>query len=90
MLADVIPHYDGLSHCYKKICANSDFPLYVQQATDCAWRVLNTYYSKTDESELYRLAICEWTPNNMLQLRLILFHWHSSSLINVSTLSHTR
>lgn len=57
MLADVIIHYDGLTYEFDNLCSDSSQPLYIRQAADHARVVLNKYYQKTDESELYRLAL---------------------------------
>jgi hypothetical protein len=59
MLADMIVHYDSLNFEYTCICADEDQPIYIRQAANRARLVLNKYYQKTDDSELYRLALCK-------------------------------
>lgn len=85
MLADVIPHYDGLRDRYEKIRVNTEFPLYIRQAAERAWHVLNKYYSKSDESVLCRLAICKQTPEISVLLEA---DWvQSPSSLDAGTLS---
>lgn len=59
MLADVIVHYDILNSEYSKMGVDTSLPLYLRHAANRARIVLNRYYQKTDESDLYRLAM--WT-----------------------------
>jgi hypothetical protein len=57
MLADVILHYDSLNYEYTEMCRDDSLPLYLRHAANRALGVLNKYYGRTDESDLYRLAI---------------------------------
>jgi hypothetical protein len=57
MLADVIVHYDILNSEYSDMCLDESLPLYLRHAANRARVVLNKYYAKTDESDLYRLAM---------------------------------
>ncbi|KAF8593224.1 hypothetical protein BDV93DRAFT_461631, partial [Ceratobasidium sp. AG-I] len=57
MMADIIVHYDGLNCKYSKMCLATRLPLWIRQAANRGRQVLNKYYEKTDESELYRLAM---------------------------------
>lgn len=59
LLADVIVHYDALNFEYSEMCNTDSIPLYLRHAANRARVVLNKYYQKTDESELYRLAMCK-------------------------------
>jgi hypothetical protein len=57
MLADVIVHYDALNYEYTEMCNDESLPLYLRHAANRAREVLNKYYQRTDESDLYRLAL---------------------------------
>ena len=57
MLADIIVHYDALDTEYAEMCNNNALPLYHRHATNRGCLLFNKYYQKTDESEMYRLAI---------------------------------
>ncbi|KAF8606333.1 hypothetical protein BDV93DRAFT_437625, partial [Ceratobasidium sp. AG-I] len=57
MMADVIVHYDGLNCEYSEMCLDTQLPLWIRQAANRRRQVLNKYYKKTNESELYRLAM---------------------------------
>lgn len=57
MLAGVIVHYDALNCEYTDMCNDKSLPLYLRHAANRARVVLNKYYQKTDESDLYRVAM---------------------------------
>jgi hypothetical protein len=59
MLADIIPHYDSLDHIYRNVCLDTKQPLWIRHAARRAMIVLNKYYGKSDESDLYRLGLCK-------------------------------
>lgn len=65
MLADVIVHYDTLNFEYSRICVDQSQPIYIRQAANRARLILNKYYQKTDESELYRLAMREFVADGL-------------------------
>ncbi|KAF8596438.1 hypothetical protein BDV93DRAFT_454929, partial [Ceratobasidium sp. AG-I] len=58
MMADIIVHHDGLNCEYSDMCVDETLPLWMRHAANRGRKVLNKYYEKTDESELYRLAMC--------------------------------
>jgi hypothetical protein len=58
MLANVIVHYDILNSEYSKMCADTSLPLYLQHTANHTRVVLNKYYQKSNESDLYRLVMC--------------------------------
>ena len=57
MLADIIMHYDALDTEYAEMCNDESLPLYHRHAANRGRTLFNKYYQKTDESEMYRLAI---------------------------------
>ncbi|KAG8725755.1 hypothetical protein FRC10_007895, partial [Ceratobasidium sp. 414] len=57
LLADVIVQYDALNQRYGHMCNDKSLPLYLRHAADRAQGVLNKYYEKTDDSDMYRLAL---------------------------------
>ncbi|KAG8706006.1 hypothetical protein FRC09_002632 [Ceratobasidium sp. 395] len=57
LIADVIFHFDALNNEYNNMCIDSSKPLYIRHAANNARRKLDKYYSKTDESDMYRLAL---------------------------------
>ena len=59
LIADLMVHFDALNELYSRILNNLGTPLHLRHAADRGQVVLNKYYSKTDESELYQLALCE-------------------------------
>ncbi|KAF8594253.1 hypothetical protein BDV93DRAFT_459390, partial [Ceratobasidium sp. AG-I] len=57
MLADIIVHYNALDAKYAEMCSNEALPLYHRHAANRGRVLFNKYYQKTDDSEMYRLAI---------------------------------
>lgn len=57
MLADIIVHYDVLDEEYMEMCNMESLPLYHRHAANWACQMFNKYYQKTDDSEMYQLAI---------------------------------
>ncbi|QRV76996.1 hAT family dimerization protein [Ceratobasidium sp. AG-Ba] len=56
-LCDVIVHYDALGFEYDSICTDSTLPLWLRHAAHRIHLKLNKHYGKTDDSELYRIAV---------------------------------
>ncbi|KAF8596022.1 hypothetical protein BDV93DRAFT_455649, partial [Ceratobasidium sp. AG-I] len=57
LLAEVMVQYDTLNELYGRIANNKTVALYLRHTADRTQVVLNKYYSKTDDSVLYRLAL---------------------------------
>lgn len=57
LLADVIPLIDILTRSLDAFIEDSTNPRIVVAAASKALAVLNKYYSKTDDSKMYRLCI---------------------------------
>ncbi|KAF8607086.1 hypothetical protein BDV93DRAFT_435812, partial [Ceratobasidium sp. AG-I] len=57
MLVDIIVHYDALDAEYAEMCNNKSLPVYHWHAANQGRLLFNGYYQKTDESEMYHLAI---------------------------------
>ncbi|KAF8596056.1 hypothetical protein BDV93DRAFT_455583 [Ceratobasidium sp. AG-I] len=57
MLADIIVHYNVFNTKYTKMCNNKKLPVYQRHAANRGRMLFNKYYQKTDESEMYCLAI---------------------------------
>lgn len=57
MLADIIVHYDALDGIYAGMCNDKELPAYHRHAANRGRVTFNKYYQKSDESEMYRLAI---------------------------------
>ena len=57
LLADVMVQYDALNELYSRIANDKTTALYLRHAADRAQVVLNKYYSKTDDSDMYRLVL---------------------------------
>ena len=58
-LAKVIPAMDHIDECLTDNSLNDDFEPSIRAANGLAKKTLNRYYSKTDQSELYRIAMSE-------------------------------
>jgi hypothetical protein len=58
-LGNIIIHYNSLHFEYDNICSDQNQDLWVHRCAKHACGVLNQYYAKTDESDLYRLALRE-------------------------------
>jgi hypothetical protein len=71
MLANVIVHYDSLDHVYRGVCLDGKQPLWIRHAARRGMGVLNKYYGKSDESHLYRLALCKY---HLFLNRLVVLH----------------
>ncbi|KAG9092633.1 hypothetical protein FRC07_011613, partial [Ceratobasidium sp. 392] len=56
-LGDVLVHYDSLTFEYTKMIRDTSLPLYVRHGAQRARGVLNKYYERSDESEMYRLGV---------------------------------
>ncbi|KAF8584156.1 hypothetical protein K439DRAFT_1346748, partial [Ramaria rubella] len=59
MLHKVILLIDNISHALNSLITNVDLHLSICHAAFRGRTVLNKYYSKTDQSELYRLSLCK-------------------------------
>ncbi|KAF8590177.1 hypothetical protein K439DRAFT_1330804, partial [Ramaria rubella] len=57
MLHEVIPLIDNISHALNSLIANEDLHMSIHHAAFQGHTVLNKYYSKTDQSELYQLSL---------------------------------
>ncbi|KAF8605758.1 hypothetical protein BDV93DRAFT_437849, partial [Ceratobasidium sp. AG-I] len=57
MLANIIVHYDVFDAEYAEMCNDQTLPPYQRHAANQGRILFNKYYQKTDESEMYRLAI---------------------------------
>ena len=56
-LTTVIPAMDYIDKVLVSNATNNNFSLSIQAALSMGKKTLNRYYSKTDDSELYRIAI---------------------------------
>ena len=56
-LATVIPAMDHINDVLDAFSRNADYNLAIRSAVDLAKRTLNRYYSLTDASEVYRIAM---------------------------------
>lgn len=56
-LATVIPVMDHMDNMLDEFSRNTDYSLAIRSAIDLAKRTLNRYYSLTDASEVYRIAM---------------------------------
>ncbi|KAF8596031.1 hypothetical protein BDV93DRAFT_563745 [Ceratobasidium sp. AG-I] len=57
LLAGVIPQFNMLTKLYSRFANNKNSPLYMCYTADHVQCVLNKFYSKTDNSTLYCLAL---------------------------------
>ncbi|KAF8594902.1 hypothetical protein BDV93DRAFT_458108, partial [Ceratobasidium sp. AG-I] len=57
LLAEVIIQYNALNKLYGKIANDKTTALYLRHAVDRAQGVLNKYYSKTNNLDMYQLAL---------------------------------
>jgi hypothetical protein len=56
-LAMVIPAMDHIDECLTNDSLNENYEVSIRVATGLSKKVLNRYYSKTDQSELYRITM---------------------------------
>ncbi|KAF8657111.1 hypothetical protein AX14_007931, partial [Amanita brunnescens Koide BX004] len=56
-LATVIPAMDHIEDTFRKFSNNKEYDPAIRSAVDLAQRTLNRYYSLTDASEVYRIAM---------------------------------
>jgi hypothetical protein len=56
-LATVIPAMDHIDDVLDGFSRNTDYNMAIRSAVDLAKRTLNRYYSLTDASEVYRIAM---------------------------------
>lgn len=58
LLSSVVPHMDDLANAIETFLQQPGLHAAVKFAAECGSRVLEKYWSKTDESWMYRVAIC--------------------------------
>jgi hypothetical protein len=58
LIHEVIPIFDIITHHLDKFVDNSDNFLAVRSAAQRGHAMMNKYYSLTDESIMYRIAMC--------------------------------
>ncbi|KAF8991788.1 hypothetical protein BDQ17DRAFT_1254536, partial [Cyathus striatus] len=56
-IANVIPSMDHINDCLMTAAINLELPLSIRTAAGLAKKTLNCYYSHTDESETYHIAM---------------------------------
>ncbi|KAF8985612.1 hypothetical protein BDQ17DRAFT_1191795, partial [Cyathus striatus] len=56
-IANVIPSMDHTNDCLMTAAINLELPLSIHTAAGLAKKILNHYYSHTDESETYHIAM---------------------------------
>jgi hypothetical protein len=62
-LATVIPAMDHIDETLTTQSQDSDFEPSIRAALGIAKKTLNKYYDKTDHSEVYHIAMCEFFIN---------------------------
>lgn len=66
LLYQVIPLIDTLTGQLENAAANIQLMHPVQNAAARGLRMLHKYYSKTDESSMYRVAMSKWPAHSIL------------------------
>jgi hypothetical protein len=59
MMVDILVHYDSLNHEYTKMAEDTGLLLWARHTANRARLKLNKYYSISDISHIYRLALCK-------------------------------
>jgi hypothetical protein len=62
-LATVIPAMDHIDDVLQGFTRNTNYNTAIRSAVDLARQMLNRYYSLTDASEVYRIAMGKRTVN---------------------------
>jgi hypothetical protein len=63
-IANVIPAMDRMHASLHAACNNEDYSAAIRAALKIGRKLLNKYYSITDNSEVYRIAMGMWPLNN--------------------------
>jgi hypothetical protein len=86
-LTSVIPAIDKIDNELTKALKNKDHSLALQAALVIGKGLLNKYYSLTDQSEVYRIAI---GLSSILSTFMILIHFSTPSQVQIKVLYETQ
>jgi hypothetical protein len=78
-LPEVIPAMDHMHATLKASIDDESIDLSIRAALSLGVQLLNKYYSLTDESEVYRIAISKSFVISTLEIQLLLTYCHSTS-----------